>query len=273
VTAPLVLTVDELRALHRVTGAWVPTFVAEDDSRDSRVDVAALRGLAARGLVDLVPDAAGEFALADRLAGHLAPYRDARLVAEVEVEDPAALHQYAVGGADTVGLLTELAGGLTTLRLPAASASRAIVDLCRLGEVAARPGTSTGFEVDAEAHTEADDLALAGDRDAAVEHLVRAGAPMAAAAAWIDALTKRRCAAAVRVGTTGEPHPAAGGTYTGGELRWLVGGDGTAWRVSLRHTGAADDVSPAVSVLAPVGAADLLRRLDELTTPAPEGAR
>ena len=46
---PLVVSVDELRAICRVTDAVLPAFVTDDDAKIEAVDIAALRGLAARG--------------------------------------------------------------------------------------------------------------------------------------------------------------------------------------------------------------------------------
>jgi hypothetical protein len=61
-------TVDELRAATRIGGYWLPAAILDDDDEDLRVDLAALRGLAVRGLVDGV-------VLAPELATVLDPLR------------------------------------------------------------------------------------------------------------------------------------------------------------------------------------------------------
>src|SRR5439155_22102173 len=71
----LLVTIDELRALRRIMDIWLPGFVVEEDDEDLRVDAAALRGLAARGLVSLPAgaDIPAYLALAPPPARHLAP--------------------------------------------------------------------------------------------------------------------------------------------------------------------------------------------------------
>ncbi|MGI8754374.1 MAG: hypothetical protein ACR2MB_00650 [Acidimicrobiales bacterium] len=78
----LVVSVDELRAVCRTTDAVLPAFVTDDDEQIMAVDIAALRGLAARGLVALTDEQ--DLWMADQVLAVLAPTRGARLVVEVD---------------------------------------------------------------------------------------------------------------------------------------------------------------------------------------------
>jgi hypothetical protein len=267
----LLLTVDELRALHRVTGAWLPRFVAEEDEAEPLVDLAALRGLGVRDLVELPRGDTNQ-----PLTAHLDPYRGPRLVVEIEAEEADTVTHHGLSSATgATGLATERPGGLVELSLVDRAAADVIADLCHLGDVVPQPAGAAGFEVDAWAHTEADELALGGDADGAAAHLVHCGVPPPRAAAWITALTGRRRAVAVSVAClAGEAPDPAAGPISGGELRWLVGADGTAWRAGLREAQAAGgsrDAAAAVSVLRPTDGARLRRELDNLLAPVVGG--
>jgi hypothetical protein len=65
---PMLLSVDELRAAARLAGVPVAPLVSDDDPDEPRVDLAALRGLAARGLVvglaEASPEPAGDLVAA-----------------------------------------------------------------------------------------------------------------------------------------------------------------------------------------------------------------
>lgn len=84
--AALALSVDELRAVARLTGLLLPSLLLDDDDLDAGVrDVVAVRGLLARGLVWLAGPAASP-ALTAPLAALLAPLTRPSAVAELELE-------------------------------------------------------------------------------------------------------------------------------------------------------------------------------------------
>jgi len=220
----LVLTVDELRVLHRVAGAWLPAFAAVDDPVDARVDAAALRGLAARGLVELPPLRAGRAPLVR--AAVLTGLRDPRTAAEVVVESRGTACRFAVAenaGGDRV-LLSARPGGLLDVSTVDSTVAAEVARRCEVAELA-EPTDQTQWTVPAVAHVEADERAVAGDPDAA-DTLIAAGVAPDTAGAWIRAVATRRRSVAVGAASRG-----AGTAAGGGELRWLVGGDRSAWRV------------------------------------------
>lgn len=117
-TGPLALSVDELRALARLTGLLLPSLLLDDDDLDAGVrDAVAVRGLLARGLLrfDEVGDVAGDradrpaaIALTARLATLLAPLTDPDTVAELEVEvGDRVLHTAVAGHSAGLLLLSE----------------------------------------------------------------------------------------------------------------------------------------------------------------------
>ncbi|MGH3915219.1 MAG: hypothetical protein ACRDTC_17705 [Pseudonocardiaceae bacterium] len=265
----LVVSLDELRAVHRLTGACLPRFVVADDEEDPRVDAAAVRGLAARELVDLRPDQG--VLLADPLARLLAPCHAARWIAEIDIEVSRAWDRHAVivGASGTAVVATELAGGLVSLRLTETDPLNEMRELCRLDEVSdeiTAPAAATGLAVPAEAHRRADELLLRGAATAATAVLTAAGVPAPTAQSWITAVSGRRCAVAVTVARNHGDGPD--GPFEVDEVRWLVAGDGTAWRVRAdeppEHDG---DPSPgdALSVLTPAGRGELPSALELIT--------
>ena len=229
-------TVDELRALRRVADVELPHFVSAGDTGHVAVDAAALRGLAVRGLVTLDRGTAidgvkvdGEL---DRLLG---PCSSPYVLAEVEMESAGRLtHIAVVVGMDRrATLLTELPAGLVSVECAGADVSRLLACVCRLDEVA-ETDIGVGFTVAAEAQLEADGLVLGGAPEAAVDLLMRAGIQASAARTWVAAVAGRRYAASVSVARRRRPE---GGAVEAGELRWLVAGDGTAWRVDPAEAG------------------------------------
>jgi hypothetical protein len=242
----LVVSVDELRAVHRLTGLCLPRFVVADDEDDPRVDVAALRGLAARDLVVLSPECPdspgcpdtpgspdGGVLLADPLVQLLAPSHVARRIVEIDVEASGVLDRHAVitGEAGTAVVVTEFDGGLVGLRRAKAGEVRR---LCGVDEVT-ELGAAMSFTVCAVALREADELALRGAGPTAVEVLTAAGVGEQTALAWITAVRERTCAVAVAVARScGDGGPD--GPFEIDEMRWLVTGDGTAWRVTAARS-------------------------------------
>ena len=255
---PLVLTVDELRALCRVAELSLPRFVTAADSGAVAVDTAALRGLAARGLVRLTGRATLDaIQVTETLTRLLAPCSAARLLAEIEIESSGRVTNFAgAAGVDrSVTLFTELGTGLVSVERVTTDVDQVLARHCRIAELTESAG-GAGFAVDAEVQADADALALAGDEDAAVGTLTAGGVPEQIARAWIVAVTGRRLAVAVTA-----VRRSGGGIVEAGELRWLVAGDGTAWRVESGATEAAEmpaayDVEPpSIAVITPVGRA------------------
>lgn len=222
-------TIDELRAVRRLAEIELPHFVTAADAGHVAVDAAALRSLAVRGLVTL-----GEGTVLDgvRLRGELtrllAPCSSPRLLAEVEMESAGRLTHVAVaaGPAGPAIRLTELPAGLVAIEEADADLGQLLAHVCRLDEVA-EAGTGAGFTVSAETQSAADRLVLDGVPDAAVRLLTSAGVESDSAGGWVAAVAGRRYAASVSVARRHE-----GGRVEAGELRWLVAGDGTAWRVA-----------------------------------------
>ncbi|MGH3980113.1 MAG: hypothetical protein ACRDRZ_14110 [Pseudonocardiaceae bacterium] len=256
IDATVVVSVDELRAVHRLAGLCLPRFVVADDAEDPRVDAAAVRGLVARELAVLDPGVSLDngVLVTGPLAALLAPCRAARWIAEIDVEASGVFERHAViaGAAGAAVVVTERAGGLVSLRLTAASLPDEVSRLSRVDEVDA-PAPASPFTVRVEAHRDADELALSGAGATAVQVLTAAGVAEPAARAWITAVCGRRCAAAVTVARNCGAGPD--GPFEVSEVRWLVAGDGTGWRVRAdepaEHNG---DLSPdgALSVLTPV---------------------
>jgi hypothetical protein len=216
-------TVDELRAAARIGGYWLPAAILDDDDEDLRVDLAALRGLAVRGLVDGV-------VLAPDLATVLDPLRDPRTAVEVETEDG----WHAIAGGDALTVLTGRSGGLVAVSRTGEAIQTVLVGLCDVDVCGA---VEVGFSVGLDALDAADDLVLGGESAAAVEILRAAGAPSSAAVAWVRAVETRRYSAHVRAAYRD------GDRYVADEVRWLVGGDGTAWTTAA--DGAIRAVGPA----------------------------
>jgi len=249
---PIVLTVDELGALDRIIGLALPRFVTEDDEADLRVDAAAIRGLAARGLVTIdESDAADPITLSPALARLLAPCRDATAVAELVLETGGVTARHALfaaGGAPTTHY-REQPAGLVLVDATTRPFADEVRELCRLDELARDGSGSFGvtadahapakvmagdsggglaFGVTADAHIRADDRLGAGDPAGAVATLVAAGAPAEAARGWADAVSGRRIAVTLTVA----------GRHRAAELRWLVAADGTPWRIAAGLTAA-----------------------------------
>lgn len=264
----LVLTVDELRALRRVADLVLPAFVTTGDRGEARVDAAALRGMALRGLIDLDGDSPLEpVRVADELAEALGPCTSASMLAEVELETTRLA--IVIGVEHPVTMLTALDGGFVAVERADADAGEVLERLCRLHEVT-EPAASWAFTIDAETQAKADALVLAGDPDSAVAVLTEGGMPEQTAKAWTAAVDGRRLAAAVSVACRLDD-----GLITAGELRWLVAGDGTAWRVEADEAPAdpEQDTPPLLAVVSTVGRDVLRGHLTALLEPqAAEGA-
>jgi hypothetical protein len=278
-------TIDELRAVRRLAEIELPHFVTAADAGHVAVDAAALRGLAVRGLVTLGDcTALGGVRIGGELTRLLGPCSSPRLLAEVEMECAGRLTHVAVAvgvavDADGPAIrLTELPAGLVAIEMADADPGQVLAQVCRLDEVA-EPGTGAGFTVSAEAQPAADRLVLDGVPEAAVRLLMNAGVEAGPARAWVAAVAGRRYAASVSVARRRhEAGRVEAGRVEAGELRWLVAGDGTAWRVEpAAATEPTTDPWPAIegpeyAMIAPCTRQALYDHLAALTGPA-EAAR
>jgi hypothetical protein len=228
----MVVSVDELRAASRLLGAHMPPFLAEGDPDDTRVDLAALRGLAARGLVVGLevggPEPVGD--LADALAALDDMVALAEVVRDLGAEGGGAAERSAVArGRTATVVLHHRAGGLVDVTMDVADPGSVIVERCALGDLGAqRTVTPEPWSVDSDALERAEDLIMDGEGGSAATVLVSAGAPAESAGHWVRAVEQRRGGASVTVARLlGDPDDAVEVR----DVRWLVDGDGLGWRV------------------------------------------
>lgn len=278
----LVVSVDELRALARVVGLVAPAFVADDDADDEHIDLVALRGLMARGLIGVTgPDPDGELPLDESLAEVLDPARGALVLAEVDEEvDGEAPRTWAAVGDDAGPTLTvtEHGPGLVALHRSPDPVVVVVSARCHLDDVEASPDLD-GFVVPLGAQTGADTAVLDGDHSEAMAILIRAGAPSETVRRWVDAVAGRRRSTGVQVARS---VGGRDGPFEANELHWLVGPDGTAWMLRTAAGSAdpdaladgLDDVDPdeidaqLPVLVTPVGRHDLRRALAHRLRPA-----
>ncbi|HMJ74560.1 MAG TPA: hypothetical protein VK507_01235 [Iamia sp.] len=279
----ITLTVHELRALARLEGLVLPAFATDADEDDPVIDLVALRGLVARGLVVLADDAGSGVDLAPDLAEVVTPARDALAVVEVDDErSGAALLGWGVVGTDDGPCCTfvEQPGAVVEVSRSDTSLLAAVAAHVGVDAVAPTPAPD-GFVVALGLQVAADAAVLDGARDEALALLVEGGAPVPTATRWVEAVATRRRAVGVQVARRDEPD----GPVRAAEVHWLVAGDGTAWMLTPRAEPIDDpeaagldlddqDRASLVTVLvAPVGRDDLRRALAALaptpTTPTP----
>ena len=225
---PLVVSVDELRAICRVTDAVLPAFVTDDDAKIEAVDIAALRGLAARGLVALTDDE--DLWIADDVLAALSPTRDARLLVEIDEDTGFESRTWAALGGDAgpTTVMAEYGPGLVTMEAVPMAVAEVVAERCGLAGVRAEV-EYLGFTVPRAAHEAMGDLLDEGATGMAAEPLLAAGAPADAAVSFVEALVARRRAMAVQVARnvgTGDEGP-----FEAAEVRWVEGPDGTAWQL------------------------------------------
>lgn len=259
----MVVTADELQAAARLAGTALPPTLAAGDADRPRVDLAALRGLAVRGLLRGLGSGRAE------PAGPLAAALDvlAHPVVVVEVEQdtggtpPTAPGRWSlVAGATSAVRLTVRPAGLVDVDEVDGDPADAVVAGCRLDEVGDEPPAGAPWEADAAAHAEADERALAGDRAGAASVLARAGVDAEAAAAWAAAVHGRRSATALRVARL-----LPGGAVEIRDVRWLVDGSGGAWLVEAGGGPADERDGGCTSVVRPVDASGLRAAVREVT--------
>ncbi len=136
-TRSMVVSVDELRAAGRLAGAGMPPLLAEGDPDDPRVDLAALRGLAARGLVvgmeDGDPEPVGD--LGDTLAALDDLLGLAEVARDMGAGAQAAGERWAVARGRTATVTLRLrAGGLVDVDVDVEDPGSVIVDGCDLND-------------------------------------------------------------------------------------------------------------------------------------------
>ncbi len=231
-TRSMVVSVDELRAASRLVGAGMPPLLAEGDPDDPRVDLAALRGLAARGLVvgmeDGDPEPVGDLgdtlAALDDLLGLAEAARDMGAGAN------GAGERWAVARGRTATVTLRLrTGGLVDVDIDVEDPGSVIVDGCALDDLETTSAVvAPPWSVDSDALETAEDLIEGGEGSRAATVLESAGVPDAAAGHWVRAVEQRRGATSVTVARLlGDPDDAVEVR----DVRWLVDGDGLGWRV------------------------------------------
>lgn len=233
----LVVTVDEVRALARLDGGSLPAALADDAEPDPRVDAAALRGLAARGLAavetttgDGRPAAGVVPALA--LCALMAILDEAVAVVEIDLDEAGEDRRAVVaGGPAGVAALVEGPAGLwrvvdgdDVVDVVATLAGPVLVGADPVGPHPA----GGGFSCPAAAHVAADDRLATGDAEGAESILVGAGVATEAATAWTAAVAGRRAAVAVHAA-----HADGPGRWRLDELRVVIGPDGRRWRLDV----------------------------------------
>lgn len=232
----LVVTVDEVRALARLRGSTLPAALADDDEPEPRVDAAALRGLAARGLAAVAGSASDrsvdEVVPAPALRALLVLLNDAVTLVEVDV-DAGGVDRRAVAAGGPAGTVALVEGPTGLWRVvdgdDLGDMIAALADAVLTGSDPEGPHPAGGgFSCPAGAHAAADDRLAAGDAGGAVALLLGAGVAPDAAQAWATAVTGRRAAVAVHAAHTQGP-----GRWRLDELRVVVGPDGRRWRLDL----------------------------------------
>lgn len=275
----VVLSVDELRALCRSTDLVLPVKVTEGDEHVEAVDRVALRGLAARDLIDLTGNATG-FVVRGDLSGALAPCHDARVVAEVDHDEGGDLTSWSVIGSDLAPstVVAERSPGVVIVALEPADVAHIVVARCQATEVAVQ-SAGAGFTVPAATHQSANDAIDDGEQESAIDVLVGAGAAPDAATAFVHAVRHRRGAVAVKVAR--KVGVGDDGPFEAGEVRWIVGPAGETWRLTIEladePTDATDDDESDDEVLearlvvtvAPIARHHLIEALRTALAPSP----
>lgn len=261
----MVLSVDELVVLSRLHGVVLPPALLEDgEDGDDRAHRAVLRGLVARGL--LVPPAGGAPPAPEpELARRLTLLTESDTVVELDREDGnAGLRMVALAGAPPaeVVVLSERHPGIWALHVDERDVATVVADAARVEEIGARPHRQ-GWSAPLDAHERCDEAVHDGDPAGAATALRLAGVDPGEAGAWVESLTTRRSAVALRAACTTGP-----GRFTVDELRWVVDGHGGAWRLDVVD----DAVGRPVSSVTPVSAGELGGALRDVLGRTPETA-
>jgi hypothetical protein len=223
------LTVDDLRAMRRSVGIWLPGFAVAGD------------GVGLRGELEL-----------EEVIRLAEAFTDAVLAVEVLADQAGVVTEYAYSVSDSGarGLMEAMPRGLVRCTTPGGD-PMAVVALAAGFSPDLAPAEGPMWMVSSGAYQRCDSLALAGDEEGAVAALTLAGVREGAAKAWVAALRGRGSAAAVTV-VRREPES---GRLEAGELRFVADSGGGAWRITSDEAGYA---------ITPAGGADLLAVLEDL---------
>jgi len=225
----LLLTVDDLRAMQRSVGIWLPGFAVTDD------------GLGLRGELEL-----------EEVIRLAEAFTDAVLAVEVLTDRAGAITEYAysVSASGERSLMEAMPRGLVRCTLPEDDPLTVVTAIAGLSRELT-PADGLIWTVSAGAYQRCDSLALVGDEEGAVAALTRAGVEEGTAKAWVAALCGRGSAAAVTV-VRREPES---GRLEAGELRFVADPQGGAWRITSDEAG---------YTITPINGAGLLAALREL---------
>lgn len=185
-----VLSVEEIRAVARYADLTAPGCATRADPEDPRIDAAALRGLAARGLFVLEPSTPAAECLSAELSALLHPCQEAGLAAEVVRHDPSGVDQVDVVGGPAATLFRPLSWGLVSVTRRDVDVLDVVAGLCRVDDLVEPAAADPVLRVGHDAYGRSADLLEVDAPDDAIDVLVRAGAPLAAAHAWARAVGK-----------------------------------------------------------------------------------
>jgi hypothetical protein len=225
----LLLTIDDLRAMRRSVGIWLPGFAESGD------------GVGLRGELEL-----------DEVIRLAEAFTDAVVAVEV-LSDRAGIvteYAYSVSASGARGLMESLPRGLVRCTLPEEDPVSVVASVAGLSREL-MPAEGLMWTVSAGAYQRCDSLALAGDEEGAVAALTRAEITEPTAKAWVAALCGRGSAAALTV-VRRDPDS---GRWEAGELRFVADQQGGAWRITSDEAG---------YTITPVSGDSLLAALEEL---------
>jgi hypothetical protein len=228
----LLLTVDDLRAMQRSVGIWLPGFAVSSEA------------VGLRGELDL-----------EEVIRLAEAFTDAVLAVEVLADRSGAVTEYAfsAGSSGVQGLMEAIPRGLVRCRLTMGDPVSVVADVAGISpSLTAADGPV--WTVNSAAYQRCDRLALAGDEGGAAAALTRAGVQEGTAKAWVAALCGRGSSAAITV-----VHRDTGnGRLEAGELRWVADDSGGAWRIT------ASAVDETAYAMTPMDGSDLYAALRAL---------
>ncbi|HEX6685133.1 MAG TPA: hypothetical protein VF062_20250 [Candidatus Limnocylindrales bacterium] len=203
-----ILTVDDLQAMQRAVGIWLPGFATEPD------------GFGVRDELDL-----------DEVTRLAEAFCDAVLAVEVQTDRAGEVTEYAfsIGPSGEMGMLEALPGGLVRFwAVEGGDAVAAVAGVAGLDPDVVTAAEGPRWTVSPVVYRRCDKQALAGDEEAAVTTLTRVGVDPGTAKTWVAAMSGRGGAAAVTV-VRRDPDT---GRLEAGELRWGADETGAAWRIT-----------------------------------------
>jgi hypothetical protein len=228
----IAFSVDELRALARLSGAPLPPLLLDGWHADDGAvaDTVAVRSLLARGAVRLTGGARPTLALTTASRAEFAPLLAAEAYAELTHLPAGGVErrQIVVQGAGDTLLVAEREPDVWTLhRLPGSAEQAAAALAADLLDGTGRPvSTGSRFVVLASTLRQADEHVRLGDTHAAVAALTAVGVPHDDALAWTAVLRHQAATGTVRLARQLAPE-----VYLGGEVCWVDAGPAGVWRV------------------------------------------